>query len=124
MQQLPIQVQQVQRPAPKQQQPKQVEQQQQQQQQQFRVVSSKLSNIQLVLIASVLFFIFANPKLFSTVNKILPGVIQDYAGKVTQQGTITHAVVFGVVFFGAIYLLQRPTVEAYGQKKYLGMTPQ
>jgi hypothetical protein len=121
MQQLPIQVQQVQRPAPKQQQPKQVEQQQQQQ---FRVVSSKLSNIQLVLIASVLFFIFANPKLFSTVNKILPGVIQDYAGKVTQQGTITHAVVFGVVFFGAIYLLQRPTVEAYGQKKYLGMTPQ
>jgi len=119
MQQLPIQVQQVQRPAPKQQ-PKQV----QQQQQQFRVVSSKLSNLQLVLIASVLFFIFANPKLFSTVNKILPGVIQDYAGKVTQQGTITHAVVFGVVFFGAIYLLQRPTVEAYGQKKYLGMSPQ
>ena len=73
---------------------------------QFKVVSSKLSNIHLVLIAGVLFFVFANPNVFSFVNKLLPGFVLDYAGKVTQQGTVTHAIVFGGVFFGIIYFLQ------------------
>ena len=116
-QQMPISVQPVHRPQP-------TSQQQPTEQPQFKVVSSKLSNIHLVLIASVLFFVFANPNVYSFVNKLLPGVVLDYAGKVTQQGTVTHAIVFGGVFFGIIYFLQRPTVEAYGQKKYSGMTLQ
>ena len=113
--QLPIQVQPVQRQPPQQPQPAP------EPQAPVRIVSNKLSNIQLTLIATVLFFVFANPKIFSVVNKILPGFIMDYAGKVTQEGTITHAVVFGGLFFLVIYLLQRPTVEGYTEnykKKY------
>ena len=101
--------------------PQQQQQQQQQQQgvalkkpsQQVKVSSTKLSNLHLAIIGAFLFFIFANPEVFSIVNRILPGVIQDYAGKVSQTGTITHAVVFGAVFYGVIYFVQRPTIEGY-----------
>ena len=104
------------------QQPSRPQQQQQQQQQgvalkkpsqQVKVSSTKLSNLHLAIIGAFLFFIFANPEVFSIVNRILPGVIQDYAGKVSQTGTITHAVVFGAVFYGVIYFVQRPTIEGY-----------
>ena len=93
-------------------------QQQQQQQPQLRLVENRLTNVQIALIGSVLFFIFANPEIFSFVNKILPGIIMNYAGKVTQSGTITHSIVFGVAFFGIVYLLQRPTVEAFTEGQY------
>jgi hypothetical protein len=107
-----VQVQQPTRPPP---------QQQQQQQglalkkpsQQVKVSSTKLSNLHLAIIGAFLFFIFANPEVFSIVNRILPGVIQDYAGKVSQTGTITHAIAFGAVFYGVIYFVQRPTIEGY-----------
>ena len=109
-QQPPVQIQPVQQPrdtvGPK-------AAQQQQQQPQLRLVENRLTNVQLVLIGSVLFFIFANPEIFSFVNKMLPGIIMNYAGKVTQSGTITHSIVFGVAFFAIVYLLQRPTVEAF-----------
>ena len=103
------------------QQPTRPPQQQQQQQgvalkkpsQQVKVSSTKLSNLHLAIIGAFLFFIFANPEVFSIVNRILPGVIQDYAGKVSQTGTITHAIVFGAVFYGVIYFVQRPTIEGY-----------
>ena len=98
--------------------PKAAEKQQQQQQPQLRLVENRLTNVQLVLIGSVLFFIFANPEIFSFVNKILPGIIMNYAGKVTQSGTITHSIVFGVAFFAIVYLLQRPTVEAFTEGQY------
>ena len=94
------------------------QQQQQQQQPQLRLVENRLTNVQIALIGSVLFFIFANPEIFSFVNKILPGIIMNYAGKVTQSGTITHSIVFGVAFFGIVYLLQRPTVEAFTEGQY------
>jgi hypothetical protein len=100
--------------------PPQQQQQQQQQgvalkkpSQQVKVSSTKLSNLHLAIIGAFLFFIFANPEVFSIVNRILPGVIQDYAGKVSQTGTITHAIVFGAVFYGVIYFVQRPTIEGY-----------
>ena len=101
--------------------PPQQQQQQQQQQgvalkkpsQQVKVSSTKLSNLHLAIIGAFLFFIFANPEVFSIVNRILPGVIQDYAGKVSQTGTITHAIVFGALFYGVIYFVQRPTIEGY-----------
>ena len=84
----------------------------------LKIIDNKLSSVQLAIIGSFLFFIFANPEIFSFVNKILPGVIMNYAGKVTQSGTITHAIVFGVIFFIIIYLLQRPSVEGYKKYRY------
>ena len=109
---------QVQQPSRPQQQPQQQQQQQQgvalkKPSQQVKVSSTKLSNLHLAIIGAFLFFIFANPEVFSIVNRILPGVIQDYAGKVSQTGTITHAIVFGAVFYGVIYFVQRPTIEGY-----------
>ena len=108
---------QVQQPSRPQQQPQQQQQQQgvalKKPSQQVKVSSTKLSNLHLAIIGAFLFFIFANPEVFSIVNRILPGVIQDYAGKVSQTGTITHAIVFGAVFYGVIYFVQRPTIEGY-----------
>ena len=80
---------------------------------QVKVSSTKLSNLHLAIIGAFLFFIFANPEVFAVVNRMIPGVMQDYAGKVTQTGTITHAIVFGAVFYGVIYFVQRPTIEGY-----------
>jgi len=114
MNQLPVQVQPVvQRPQINQVQQPPKQQTKQVQQPQIRVVQNKLSRVQLALLGAFLFFVFANPEIFSFANKVFPGVIMNYAGKVTQSGTITHAVVFGVVFFGLLYFLERPTVEGF-----------
>jgi len=79
----------------------------------IRVVTTKLSPLHLGIIGAFLFYLFGNPELFSIMNKVVPGYITDYTGKVTQTGTIIHAVVFGIVFFGTVYFIQRPTIEGF-----------
>ena len=77
----------------------------------MRVAKTKLSTIQIAILSAILFFIFANPEVFTIMNRVLPGIILDYAGKIKQQGAVIHSILFGLVFYGVVYFIQRPTFE-------------
>jgi hypothetical protein len=77
----------------------------------MRVEKTKLSTIQIAILSAILFFIFANPEVFTIMNRVLPGIILDYAGKIKQQGAVIHSILFGLVFYGVVYFIQRPTFE-------------
>jgi len=77
----------------------------------MRVAKTTLSTIQIAILSAILFFIFANPEVFTIMNRVLPGIILDYAGKIKQQGAVIHSIMFGLVFYGVVYFIQRPTFE-------------
>ena len=53
------------------------------------------------LILALLFFVVANPKVYSLVQSLLGGVVTvaDHSGCPTQEGVLVHAVVFGLVCY-------------------------
>lgn len=59
------------------------------------------SHPQCCVIMAVLFFIVANPKVYSLVQGLLGGVVHvaDSSGCPTQEGVLVHAVVFGLVCY-------------------------
>jgi hypothetical protein len=64
-----------------------------------------LGKVKMSVIATVLFFIFANPLVFATVDSIVPEFVFTLAGRLTQQGVLVHSLVFGFVFFVVLFFV-------------------
>ena len=64
-----------------------------------------LGKVKMSVIAIVLFFIFANPLIFATVDSIVPEFVFTLAGKLTQKGVLVHSLVFGFVFFVVLFFV-------------------
>jgi len=106
-----------------QQQQQQQQQHQQQQQQQQPAVQKPIFNppkellqvpytglpflgkVKMSVIAIVLFFIFANPLVFATVDSIVPEFVFTLTGRLTQKGVLVHSLVFGLVFFIVLFFV-------------------
>ena len=59
------------------------------------------SHPQCCVIMAIIFFIVANPKVYSVVQGLLGNVVNvaDAYGCPTQEGVLVHAVVFGLVCY-------------------------
>ena len=64
-----------------------------------------LGKVKMSVIAIVLFFIFANPLVFATVDSIVPEFVFTLTGKLTQKGVLVHSLVFGLVFFIVLFFV-------------------
>jgi hypothetical protein len=65
-------------------------------------------SVQTSILAAVLFYLFANPSTFKMVKKI-PGLkfVMKSATEVTHSGVVVHALLFGVVLFVCVWLINR-----------------
>lgn len=76
-----------------------------------KVEKTKLSPLQIGILGSILFYIFANPEVFTVMDKLIPGIFKDFMGRITQTGTLIHSMIFGVVFFLSVYFIERDLLD-------------
>ena len=66
---------------------------------------------QTVVLASLLFYVFANPSMFKMVRKI-PGLkfVMKSTNEITHSGVMTHALVFGVMMYLITLLINKAMI--------------
>jgi hypothetical protein len=69
---------------------------------------------QTALLSSLLFYVLANPDTFKMVRRI-PGLkfVMKSTNEITHSGVITHALLFGVVLFLCVLLINKTLVQHF-----------
>ena len=70
--------------------------------------------IQTTILASLMFYIFANPSTFKMVKK-LPGLsfVMKSTNEITHSGAITHAILYFVVMYIIVLLINSDLVKQH-----------
>ena len=71
-------------------------------------------SIQTSVLASLLFYVFANPDMFKMVKKI-PGFnfVMKGTTEITHSGVMAHSVVFGAVMLLCVWLINTTMIKDY-----------
>ena len=70
---------------------------------------------QTVALATILFYVFANPSMFKMVSRI-PGlkfVMKTATNEITHSGVMTHALVFGLMMYVIVLLINKTMLRDY-----------
>ena len=78
----------------------------------FDVIGRK--SLETSVLSAILFYVFANPSTYKMVNKI-PGFkfVMKSTTEITHSGVLAHALIFGVVFLGCVWLINNTMLNQY-----------
>ena len=78
----------------------------------FDVIGRK--SLETSVLSAILFYVFANPSTFKMVKKI-PGFkfVMKSTTEITHSGVLAHALIFGVVFLGCVWLINNTMLNQY-----------
>ena len=74
----------------------------------------KTKSLHTSVLSAALFYIFANPSTFKMLKKV-PGLkfIMKGASQITQSGVVVNALLFGIVLFLCVYLINHSVLRSY-----------
>jgi hypothetical protein len=72
----------------------------------------KTKSLQTSVLSAILFYLFANPSTFKMLKKV-PGLkfVMNSATQITQSGVVINAVLFGIVLFLCVYLINSSLIK-------------
>tara|TARA_B110001469_G_C9346583_1_gene183110 strand:- start:71 stop:487 length:417 start_codon:yes stop_codon:yes gene_type:complete len=78
----------------------------------FDVIGRK--SLETSVLSAILFYVFANPSTYKMVKKI-PGFkfVMKSTTEITHSGVLAHALIFGVVFLGCVWLINNTMLNQY-----------
>ena len=72
----------------------------------------KTKSLQTSVLSAILFYLFANPSTFKMLKKV-PGLkfVMNSATQITQSGVVINAVLFCIVLFLCVYLINSSLIK-------------